>query len=343
MKAELISAADPRWPAILDHVPHDVYHLPAYVALSAETTDPGEAAALVVSTPHGEGLLPLVIRDVPGARGVRDAVTPYGYPGPVGAFGAEAACAAFEYLREQGVISLFARLHPLLNPAPEDLASVGALVEHGETVSIDLSLTDEDFWRQTRANHRRNINSALRAGHRAYVDEEFEHLNAFVRLYHSTMERVDATRYYLFGEEYFQGLRDAVGNRLHLCVVEIDGEITAGALFSEVGGIVQYHLSASDDRFAKERPTKLLIHFARSWAKERENRWLHLGGGLGAVRDTLFAFKAGFSNLRQPFRTWRVVTDERRYLALVRATSSTSDGLDRAGFFPEYRRLVDTL
>ena len=165
-------------------------------------------------------------------------------------------------------------------------------------------------------------------------------MDAFMRLYGATMERLQADPYYYFGADYFEGIKKALGTKLHLCVVEIDGEIAAGTLFTEVEGLVEYHLSASDERFTRERPTKLLIHHARAWAKARGNRWLHLGGGLGAAHDNLFQFKAGFSTLRQPFRTWRVVTDEPAYLRLVRDVRPASDGQDRAGFFPEYRRPV---
>jgi hypothetical protein len=340
MTVRLLDPADPQWSEILDGVPHDVYHLPEYVRLSSRTTEPGDPRALVVQTSSGPWLLPLVLRDVPGAPGVRDAVTPYGYPGPVGALGADAASAAAEFLRDQHVVTLFARLHPLLDPDREPFTGVGELVEHGETVTIDLSLPDEELWRQTRSRYRSEINRAQRLGHRAYVDDGFVHLDRFMELYAATMERVEASPYYLFGAEYFAGLKDALDASLHLCVVEIDGEIAAGTLFTEVGGLVQYHLSASDDRFSADRPTKTLIHFARAWAKARGNRWLHLGGGLGGERDSLFHFKAGFSKLSQPFRTWRVVTDEPTYVDLVRSVHPTSDGRDRAGFFPEYRRPV---
>jgi hypothetical protein len=341
MDVTLLTPDDAQWSDVLDRAAHDVYHLPAYVRLSATTTEPGEPVAVLAATSRGPWLLPLVLRDVPGAPGVRDAVTPYGYPGPIGALGADAASAAAEFLREQRVVSLFARAHPLLNPAPEPFTGIGDLVEHGETVTVDLSLPEDELWRQTRSRYRSEINRAEREGHRPYFDENFEHLDTFVTLYLATMERVEATPYYLFGTDYFRGLKDVLDRRLHLCVVDIDGEIAAGALFTEIGGIVQYHLSASDDRFSAQRPTKTMIHFVRTWAKARGNRWLHLGGGLGGGRDSLFHFKAGFSKLSQPFRTWRVVTDEPMYLELVRAARPTSDGRDRSGYFPEYRQPVD--
>jgi lipid II:glycine glycyltransferase (peptidoglycan interpeptide bridge formation enzyme) len=215
------------------------------------------------------------------------------------------------------------------------------VVDHGPTVSVDLRRSAEELWRQTRASCRHDIARALRAGHRAFVDERFEHLPAFVGIYRATMERVGAARHYRFPESYFDELRHALGARLHLVVVAIGGEVAAGGLFVETCGLVQYHLSGTDARFAREAPTKLMLHFVRTWARERGDRRLHVGGGVGGAEDSLFAFKAGFSPERHRFQTLRVVADEAAYRALVRARDPSLDPSDRRGFFPLYRSPVE--
>jgi hypothetical protein len=84
----------------------------------------------------------------------------------------------------------------------------------------------------------------------------------------------------------------------------------------------------------------LRIDFLRRWAKSRGNRVFHLGGGVGGSEDSLFRFKAGFSQQRHPFHTWRMVADETVYRRLVKRWESRhgaeADGLD--GFFPAYRK-----
>src|SRR5690606_15219124 len=65
---------------------HDIYHLPSYVRFAAEH-EGGHAAALYAES-GGESLLaPVVLRPVPESltteAGQVDAVSPYGYSGPV--------------------------------------------------------------------------------------------------------------------------------------------------------------------------------------------------------------------------------------------------------------------
>ena len=169
------------------------------------------------------------------------------------------------------------------------------------------------------------------------VDETWEHLDTFKRLYRDTMKRVNAAPYYFFDDAYFDGLREAFADSVHLIVVEIDGQVACASIELESCGIVQNHLGATDRKFLAHNPGKILEHFVRSWAKERGNRWLHLGGGVGGRADALLTFKAGFSRLRLPFYTLRVVPREQQYRRLVARLNPMGDPADSEGFFPAYR------
>lgn len=328
--AALLEPGAPEWQRVLDDHPHDFHHEPGYAALCAAHED-AVARALYIESGGRRLLLPLLVRDR------MDASSPYGYPGPLGdsAFQGEGLRLGLDHLRSNGIVSVFVRLHPILNAMPPE--GIGTLVEHGPTVAIDLSLSPEEQWSQTRADHRNQINRANRLGHRAYVDTDWAHFDTFQHQYAATMERVGASAYYRFDRSYFLGLRDALGERIHLCVVEIDGAVAGGGLFIETGGLVDYHLSATDEAYLKQRPTKLMLHFMRGWASERGNRLMHVGGGLGGTRDSLFEFKAGFSPIRHPYRTLRLVSDEARYAELVRTSNPGALPDDRTGFFPAYR------
>jgi lipid II:glycine glycyltransferase (peptidoglycan interpeptide bridge formation enzyme) len=238
-------------------------------------------------------------------------------------------------LGSQGVVSAFVRLHPLLNPAP--IEGVGELVTHGATVSIDLTLPWDEYLRQLRCNHRRDIAKAMRHGLVARTDDEFEHYRTFTSLYAETMERRSASRFYRFNDRYFDGLRRSLGERLHLIVVEEESAIVAAGLFVETSGTVQYHLGGSTGRLRTAEASKLMIHFATSWARERGNHSLHLGGGVGGSDDSLLHFKTGFSALRHPFRTLRVVIDRAEYVHLVRIHAPIAEPAALRGYFPAYR------
>ena len=238
-------------------------------------------------------------------------------------------------LRDAGLVSLFVRYHPLLNDAPP--SDVGTAVRHGDTVCVDLSLPEDVQWRQTRENHRRDIRRALERGYTARIDNERASFEVFQRLYADTMERRHATAFYRFGERYFDGLYRALGDRIHLAVAEREGVVVSAALFVETNGIVQYHLSGNDGSDTSALPTKVLMDHARRWAKARGNRWLSLGGGVGASDDSLLRFKRGFSALARPFWTQRIVMDERAYSELVAMRGPSLDPDVRDGFFPLYR------
>jgi hypothetical protein len=338
VRAELLGADDPAWTEVLARVPHDFHHLPGYATLSAEH-EVGTARALLVEDGPRGMLLPLVIRPVPG--GALDATSPYGYAGPLtwgdggGAFSSGALAAGIELLREAGVVSLFIRLHPILNREPP--AGIGTLVKHGETVSIDLTQSNEALWSQTRQNHRRDIVRATKAGRGAVIDEDWVHFDTFARLYRETMERLAAEDRHKFDEGYFQRLRQVLGSSLTLWVVPYDDDIAAAGLFVETSGIVQYHLSGTDARYTRDGPTKLLLHGVRVWAKDRGDVVFHLGGGVGAADDSLLHFKAGFSDQRLRFHTLRVVVDPDEYARLVTASGPGLDPADLEGFFPLYR------
>jgi hypothetical protein len=339
MRARLLGVDEPLWESFLRDVRYDFYHLPSYAALGA-VQEGGEAKALYVEDGERSVLLPLILRAVPGSES-RDATSPYGYPGPLlrgtddPRFLSDALGAGLAALRDAGSVTLFVRLHPQLNPEPP--VGVGEVVLHGTTVSVDLTAPSATRWAQMRENHRRDITRAIRNGLVARVDDSAERYGEFKQIYHGTMERRSAAPYYHFGDEYFDRLRDALGERLHLLVVEKDGGTAAAGIFIETDGIAQYHLGGTAEASAGAEPSKLLIHAACDWAEKRGNRTLHLGGGVGGAADSLFLFKAGFSPLRHPYRTLRVVLDEVEYRRLVAARDPAVDPDDLGGYFPPYR------
>ncbi len=253
-------------------------------------------------------------------------------------FEADALRVGCQFLADEGCVSLFVRLHPILNATPP--AGVGDIVLHGDTVSIDLSLSEEELERQVRRNHRQQIRQAHEAGFVATEDQEWHHFEDFKQLYRDTMRRLSAREFYYFGDDYFDGLRESLAEQVHLGVVLHEDQVTAAMMFVETAGIVDTYLSGADPAFNRRQPTKLLYDFVRRWAKERGNRWVQLGGGYGAGDDSLLHFKSGFSPLRLPFSTLRVILDEDEYLRLSRERNGAKSPLspdEASEFFPAYR------
>jgi hypothetical protein len=336
----IVEPGDSAWADAVARVPHDVYHLPGYARVEAEV----QAATPVAFVHTGKRhtfLLPLLLRPLPGSTGV-DAVSPYGYPGPVSdapldddASWRAAVQSLLDCLRSRGVVACFVRLHPLLPGRLDALARIGTVVQHGHTVSIDLTAPGDVLWARTRSNHRRNIEQARRSGLQVVIDD-WSRLPEFVEAYHETMRRVGATESYFFPPAYFRSLGDHVPGSLHLAVVDDAGTFAGGGIFFEQDGIVQYHLGATRSVYLPRQPTKLMFDEVRRWAAARGDRAFHLGGGVGGRVNPLFHFKAGFSDDRPPFFTWRFVPDPQRYAAALGAAGRELP-VDDSGWFPAYR------
>jgi hypothetical protein len=342
LRGRLVDPGDPVWTDVLTTTVHDVYHLPGYATVSARE-DGGSAGALVVSDPDGRKLLlPLVIREIDDC--LRDATSPYGYPGAIvagpcdPAFVGEALAEGLRLLRDEGFVSLFIRTHPLLEVP--GLESCGVVIEHGRTVAIDLALDEATLWEQTSRNHRQDIVRAEREGLTFCVRDDDAAFEDFKRLYLGTMSWRNAADYYHFDDAYFDALRAVLGPRMHMAVVSIEGRTAAAGIVTTSCGIVQIHLAGWDQDLSHHRPMKVLIHGVRSWAHARHERWLHIGGGRGVQDDGLLRFKLGFSPLTVPFRTVRIVVDDRSYRSLATARDGLADPSDMGGFFPAYRDLA---
>lgn len=353
---ERLTPDSPRWRSLLDHLPHDIYQMPGYLLVEAARTHT-LPEAMVIEDGGRILLAPYLLRSGSDLgswdANTLDAVSPYGYPGLLlneaargdTAFINRAIAQLCEGFKEKGVCSAFFRLHPWLNADFQAAVPGGTVVNHGETVAIDLTLPEEQLWNQTKSGHRNKINRCRRQGWEAKLVPCATHLPVFVDIYTETMDRVGATgTYFEFDQAYFEGLHRALGDRLHLCVVEAEGETVSAGLYSECHGVVQALFGGTRTAFLRQSPTTLETDCVRQWAKARGNRVLHLGGGVGAAKDPLFEFKAGFSPGRWRFQSLRLVSDPALYQTLVehraKALGVAPEVLSQGGFFPAYRATV---
>lgn len=347
MDTEFIKPNDVRWRTVLKNTPHDIYHLPEYLEF-ASRFEGGLPTAFYAQTNGTTLLIPLLLRELPASlstsASLRDATTPYGYPAPLVYPSSDSETIrqlfkAFQYTaKNQGIISAFLRLHPLI-PFPLDmLASYGKVIHHGQTVWVDLSIKTEDAWAQIRHGHQDNVRQLIENGFQTVLDD-WSFYGEFINLYRETMKRLSASEFYIFSNNYFEELRQELEEHVHLCaVVAPSGEIACAGLFFTVCNIVQYHLSGSAASYSKYAPTKLMLDFMRRWSKEQGYRYYHLGGGVGGEQDSLFNFKAGFSKLRGEFHTCRMVLDQNQYDQVVDLWKSVCKDLKPSSdYFPLYR------
>jgi Acetyltransferase (GNAT) domain len=357
MNIEILQPSNSRWQEVLAQLRHDVYHLPEYVEIEARRSNT-QAEAIVITQGENIFFVPYLLRscqDLFHSSDSSDAdyfdvLSPYGYPGFLW-HGEERNLEKFlplalqslqDRLKLRGVCSAFFRLHPILSDRPPEYDEPNLFLDNGETVSIDLTLTENELWAHTRKGHQSTINKCKRLGLVSRVIPFKDHIDAFLDIYNETMDRVVAKDSYYFGQDYFLELMK-LGDRLHLGIVEFEGQTICASLFFECGGIVQAHLGGTLTEFLKYSPFNLLLHDMRLWAKERGNTFLHIGGGVGGSKeDKLYTFKSGFSRQRHRFKTARWVIDPQKYDRLIDLRAKTlgisSTQLLETDFFPAYRQ-----
>lgn len=332
---------------------YDFYHLSGYHLLAQEN---GEGKAVLILFEEGNYFiaLPLLLRPISQVRGLEsftdlwDATSVYGYAGPVYSHPEMPRDlihsfqeAVSHYLQVEKVVTVFSRLHPLI-PQQHLLQGLGSVVEGGVTVSMDLTIPPERQRNMYRKNHKYNINRLRRLGWQGIscrgLDCEEDLLGEFINIYWETMDRVRAKQYYYFDQNYFKKLIQVKGAEVWIFAVHLHGEIGAAGIFTLCNGIVQYHLGGTKARFFKEAPMKLVFDEVRLWANNRGAAVFHLGGGVGGREDSLFAFKAGFSDKRHRFLLWKWIINQEAYDKLCE-----QKGLERerntteTSFFPAYR------
>ncbi|HVE85346.1 MAG TPA: GNAT family N-acetyltransferase [Myxococcales bacterium] len=340
MIAELVGPDDPRWRQALEAAAHDVYHLPGYGPLYEREPEVQELALHV----RGEGaelLLPLLVRPVPELPGWSDATSPYGYPGPVvrGTFSPEELEGlqrrVADLFRERRILACFVRGSPLLPGGDALLERLGTVVRHGDTAVIELDRPDEEILEGYSNLNHRIIGRALKRGYTVRVDD-WSHLPGFVALYQENMRRVGAAPFYFFDADYFARLKALLGDRAHLVsVLSPTGELAGGQLVTACHGLVNAHLNATSGAHLDVSPCRLLNDATWRWARANGARIVNFGGGYGGRSDSLLAFKMSFATGTRPFRTARLVCDQRRYE--VACAASGASGGDLTGFFPAYR------
>jgi dTDP-4-amino-4,6-dideoxygalactose transaminase len=337
------------WLEILGRVfQHDFHHLPQYHRVEERRL---KGAAYLFTYCEGDYWIgvPLLLSSVGEILpGWNDATSVYGYGGPVASHQRmpESVIRNFhaglrEELLERRVVAVFSRLHPLI-PQQGLLSGLGEYRTGGQTIWVDLTLSSQQQRAQYRSTNNRVINRQRRNGLVICLhDPEKRYLSDFASIYEETMRRVNAARTYFFGEDYFSELARELGPALQLFIALIGGKPAAAGLFTICNGIVQYHLGGTRSEFLKYSPMTLIFDAVRLWANEIGAHAFHLGGGVGAKQDSLYHYKAGFSDCRLNFATWRWVVAPEIYRELCERWSRQNElhGLDPAfaEYFPAYR------
>jgi hypothetical protein len=348
----VLEASDPagrreweeRWRAWSEREP--MAH-PAYLNLFAR---PGDRALCAVAGGGAAGILyPFVLRPLArepwaGPGETRwDATTPYGYGGPFAWGDLSAIAEPFwdrleRWFLANRVVSSFARLSLF----PEQLAEFrGEVGVNMPNVVRRLDLPVEEVWRDYAHKVRKNVNAARRAGLSFELDAAGTHLDDFLAIYASTMDRRNAGDGFYFSRAFFETIvRELPGSFAFAHVRSGDRIVSTELVLRSARHLYSFLGGTLADAF-EMRPNDLLKHAIVEWGIGEGLSAFVLGGGYGGP-DGIFRYKLAFAPQGEiPFRTGRAIHDAAGYAELVEARrvheGRTGTWAPRETHFPAYR------
>lgn len=311
----------------------DVYYSARYARIWARE-ERGELVGIRHQSEAGKILYPLVLVPLdalPGGSGLLEARTPYDFGGPRVVSGdADEVQRAFQpvlvdWMRTQGVVSEFARIHPLADGGRPADAQI-----HAQHFLVDLSQSYDALFADQHRRHRRGVRAFSRRHEPARVLSSIseDDAAAFAELYETTMTRVGAGDDYYFSRSTLADLMSLD----EMCLVRAgDAERTWGAaLFLRSGSDLFYYLGASSN----DRPSgtnNAIFDAAIRHGQSQGLRALHLGGGGESLRE----FKSQIGRSAVDYYVLRRLIDEPRYSALCKEC-----GVADSSGFPAFRPLL---
>lgn len=319
----------------------DIYHSPAWVKAN-QKLQRGSLFSILIESESNKAYFPLIKRAIDNTE-YFDLITPYGYGGiafshaATAEFKKDVLQVLYQYLEKTNCISLFLRLHPLLNSG---LDKGSYIFENGVTLAVNLDSTFDEIKKNYSSGHRYDLKKSLKNENICVVDDvSFEYFDQFIKIYTETMRLLNASDFYFFDNEYFHSLKEQLGNQLKLVVVKLDDVVIGASLFMLHNDIIQYHLSGTTIEGRNYQPSKLILDYMIEWGTANNYRYLHLGGGVGGAKDPLYKFKKGFSATEFEFSTVRMITNSSVYNTLCKALNYSKEEIcNVSDFFPLYRK-----
>lgn len=320
----------------------DIYHSIDWLLLNKDLQE-GEINCIFLEDGKNCAFFPLIKRNIKNTA-YFDLITPYGYGGVAfkKATDIDFKEKVFEELNQHlsttNCISVFLRLHPLLN---EVVVVGGAVFENGTTLAIKLNNSYPEIYSKYSSGHKYDLKKSKKNENICIVDDTgFLYFDDFIEIYLETMRYLDASDFYFFDKEYFYTMKKLLAEKLKLVVVKLNDQIIGASLFMLENGIIQYHLSGTTIEGRKYQPSKLILDYMVDWGISQGYNFLHLGGGVGGKQDALYKFKKGFAADDYSFYTVRLITNKMVYRQQCLDLKFIDTEIDNiSDFFPLYRKV----
>lgn len=276
----------------------------------------------------------------------RDIISPYGYGGLYligdGDFNPimDEFYSKFEkWAISQNVISEFIRFD-LYSQSREKY--IGEISYNNDNIVVDLRKGKDQLWKEYKSKVRRNVRKANKNDVCLKLDFDGEHVDDFLRIYYSTMERRQAKAKYFFKKEFFNQIHDKLKGHFVYFYATKDDQIISADLVLISDNKIYTFLSATDSDAYQYRPNDFVKHHIIEWGANNKKNYYVLGGGY-KLSDSLFSYKKSFAPEGiVPFYVGKKIYNSKLYYQLVefkeKELLENLDVLDReSDFFPLYR------
>ena len=264
-----------------------------------------------------------------------DLVSPYGYGGFWGSITDYEAlnrtyhefCISQHYICEFLRFELFSDYHSHYDGEVETRT-------HNVVRNLEMSL--DEMWMDFKQKVRKNVKKANNNHLEIVIENTDEHLQDFLDIYYSTMERSNAESEYYFSKEFFEILNRMSDNIMYFHVI-YEGKVISTELVIYGAENCYSYLGGTNREYFDLRPNDFLKYEIIKWAKEKGLKNFVLGGGYGAD-DGIFQYKTCLAPKGiVDFYIGRKVFDDENYKKLVDIRAEENPGCLESGYFPKYR------
>lgn len=330
------------WDALLDIVDgYDFYHTYDYHINCALENE--EIELISYKEQDTTIAFPVLIRPIKNSS-FFDVTSVYGYGGPLSKnITPDTNLTPFYnklhiYFQQKNIICTYSSLNPYIDNQKKILSGIGKIENVSKIVNINLRLPLEEqefnFSKTTKRYIKRNKKLFY-----SRIGKTKEDVSIFIDLYYKTMSRLNASENYFFKEEYFYNiLKSKQYNAEIVFAVTKNTNINASAalVIKTNNTIIQYHLSGTLEEYKHLSPIRFILNEVRIQGTLEGYSYFNLGGGFGGNHDSLFDFKASFSNDYKKFKIWKYILNNNEYETLSSKNKNLTP-LVKTSFFPLYR------
>ncbi len=324
----------------------DVYFNPNYSQVYKDID--GDSKTFTFECPFGKVTNTFIMRKIPwtlDGNVYYDIVTPYGYGGPyaenvndITLLMAEYKKTFTEFCKTNHIICEFIRFHLFDNVDVRENYYGNTLNLLDNVVVNTTGDYESKIWMSYEHKVRKNVKKALKNSLEIIIEQNTEHLEDFLKIYNSTMDRNNTTSYYYFGEKYFKDIEKLIPENFVYFHVVKEGVICSTELVLYSEKYAYSFLGGTLIDYYEFRPNDFLKNEIIKWCNKTGRKFFVLGGGYHKD-DGIYKYKRCFTPEPDvPFYVGRYIFDEDMYNKAVRARKVADNSFDEeTSYFPKYR------